>query len=251
MTSLTKVPAVILCGGLGTRLRSVLPDRAKCLAPINGRPFLEFLLDYIESSGFRRVVLCLGYKSDQVVEFIKSREPWKIQIAWAVEDEPLGTAGAVMNVEPLLDEDCFVVMNGDTILELDFNRLIEVHRERAALATLTLKRLLPGPKRYGCVGLGSDGRIMSFSEKAAPLQGARQPDRDLPLINGGVYVVSKELLARIPSAPPPVSLETQVFPSLIGTGLYGLPWDGYFLDIGVPEDYERAQKELPGRFQCG
>ncbi|MGH9327670.1 MAG: nucleotidyltransferase family protein [Terriglobia bacterium] len=240
MGATNALPVVILCGGLGTRLRSVLPDRPKCLAPINGRPFLELLLSGLNSDGFKRVVLCLGYRSGEVEEFIRSRDPWQMDVMFSVEREALGTAGAVKNAEPLTGSADFVVMNGDTILELDFKRLIETHREREALATLALWRSRRGTNRYGSVGLDSAGRITGFYEKA---QGTGSS-----LINGGVYVFSRQMFAHLPSAPPRASLETQVFPSLVGKGLCGMPCEGYFLDIGVPEDYQRAQVELARRF---
>jgi D-glycero-alpha-D-manno-heptose 1-phosphate guanylyltransferase len=237
-----RIPAVILCGGLGTRLRSVIPDQPKCLAPVGGQPFLEWLLTRLERHGFKRVVLCLGYRSGQVEDFIRRRGSGEMELRWVVEAEPLGTAGAIKNAQPLLREDCFLVLNGDTILEVDYQRLIEAHCEQRALATLAL-RPSGSAGRYGSVRLATDGRITGFYEKAPEANAAAAEEG---WISGGVYAFSQGIFERIP--PAPASLETQVFPSLVGEGLHGVPCDGYFLDIGVPEDYARAQVELPARF---
>lgn len=243
MDALAQIPAVILCGGRGLRLRSVVSDRPKSLAPIDSRPFLAFLLALLKSHGFRRVVCCLGHRSDQVETFLRSGDRGSMEIAWAVETEPLGTAGALSNARRLISEPCFLVVNGDTILEADYEGLFEAHLRQKAVATLALWRCTSPSKRYGRVEMDSSERITGFSEKSANDSAAQSP-----WISGGAYVFSQEIFARIPSSPPAVSLETQVFPSLIAGGLYGFPCQGYFLDIGVPEDYERAQAELPGRF---
>lgn len=240
---MSDIPAVILCGGQGLRLRSVVADRPKCLASIDGRPFLGYLFALLKSHGFKRIVCCLGHRSSQVEEYLRSCSLSGIEITCSVEVEPLGTAGALKNAQALVPEPCFLALNGDTILEADYAGVIEAHLRTKAIATLALWRCASPSARYGRVELDPGNNITRFHEKPASGAAAQSP-----WISGGVYVFSHEIFDRIPAPPPAVSLETQVFPSLIGRGLHGFPCEGYFLDIGVPEDYARAQAELPGRF---
>lgn len=242
----TDIPAAVLCGGLGLRLRPVVAEQPKCLAPVDGRPFLAFLIARLVQYGFRRVVLCLGYRSEQVEDFVKQHGAWETELAWVAERQPLGTAGALKNAEPLLEGGDFVAMNGDSVLDVDFHELINAHRERGALATLALARPEGPVERYGSVHMTASGEITGFSGRPAPAEGTPLERR---WVNGGVYVFSKEMFAKIPPSPPPVSLEEQIFPSLVRQGLYGFPCNGYFLDIGVPEDYQRAQVEFRERFE--
>lgn len=233
---------------MGLRLRSVVSDRPKCLAPVGNRAFLDFLLATLEAQRFNRVILCLGYDPEQVPEFVRNRKPGSMNLVHGIEKQALGTAGALRNAEPLVEAGSFLLMNGDTILEVDFDLIIYCHQDRKAAVTLALWWTSVATDRHGTVTLDSKERINGFAEKPC----STTPDaRSAHLINDGVYVFNKKVVAGIPSASPPVSLQTEVFLSLIGNGLYGLACDGYFLDIGVPEDYQRAQRELPERFkQC-
>jgi NDP-sugar pyrophosphorylase family protein len=168
-------------------------------------------------------------------------------LAYAVENEPLGTAGALKNAECFVHHGPFLVLNGDSILDLALGDIVDFHRAQGALVTLALCRV-PSSSRYGSVQTGPNGRVIGFFEKgdsAGP--DAAGADR-VSLINGGVYVCSRAVFQAIPAAPPQTSLEREIFPGLIGRGLYAFPSDGYFIDIGVPEDCERAQQELPERF---
>ena len=245
MRRFEKLPVVILCGGLGLRLRSVMSDRPKCLAPIAGRPFLEYLLASLESHGFRQVVLCLGHRAEQVLEFVASRKRGKAEIAHVLENQPLGTAGALKNAQSRIEGGQLLALNGDTILDIDLDQLVRFHQRHKAVATLALCARSNTAERYGTVNLDQKGRVTGFIEKK---HGAKPGARGAHLVNGGVYVFNEEIFARIPQPPPSVSLEMEVFPSLIGNGLYGFPYAGYFLDIGIPADYQRAQIELPERF---
>ena len=239
------VEAVILCGGLGSRLRPAVPDLAKCLAPVGDRPFLEYVLLQLRAGGIRTAKLCVGYRSEQVAEYFENGSRWGIRLTYSAERQALGTAGAVRNAGVSGKHELLLVLNGDSILELDLEKLIGFHRARRARATLALAHAEPG-ERFGTVHTDAHGKVTGFEEKANGKNGDRRTTG--ARINGGVYVLHREILEEIPDAPPPVSLETDIFPKLIGRGFFGFLCDGYFTDIGVPDDYRRAQRELPRRF---
>ncbi len=247
MSLASNLQAVVLCGGVGRRLQPVVSDRPKCLAPVGERPFLEYLLLWLQSGGIKSVCLAVGYKGDQIMKHFGNGSRWGMSLSYAMEQEPLGTAGALKNAAPFVGRDPFLVLNGDSVLDVQCQDLVRFHQEREALATLALSEV-PETQRYGRVRIDADGRVLGFREKAAETEsGGSRPCEGLA-INGGVYVFSRQMFAEIPDAPPPVSLEMDVFPKLIGRGLYGFLTVGYFIDIGIPEDYERAQRELPMRF---
>lgn len=204
-----------------------------------------------------------------------------MEIRYVLEQQPLGTGGALRNAAPLVYDDHFFAMNGDTILDMDLKELLRSHMQRNALATIALRRNPDDMERYGGVEIDADGRIVRFSEKGIdkdviwrpphpPLGGSPSLPRGRgtgggegtegmaqpvgpgkgaggTLINGGVYVFAKGIFDVIPEPPAPSSLEKDVFPSIVGQRFYGFPCDGYFLDIGIPEDYQKAQTELPQR----
>jgi D-glycero-alpha-D-manno-heptose 1-phosphate guanylyltransferase len=248
MTLLSNLQAVVLCGGAGKRLQPVVSDRPKCLAPIGERPFLEYLLLRLRAGTIGSACLAVGYKGDQIKQYFGNGSRWQILLSYSAEQEPLGTAGAVKNAAPFVECGSFLVVNGDSLLDVHYHDLLRFHEQRQALATLALSQVAD-TGRYGRVRIDADGRILAFLEKAAsPESGGHVPCEGLA-INGGVYVFRREIFAEIPDAPPPVSLEMDIFPKLINRGLFGFLTAGYFIDIGVPDDYERAQKELPIRFQ--
>jgi NDP-sugar pyrophosphorylase family protein len=222
--------AVILAGGLGTRLRSVLPDRQKVVAPVAGEPFLARILRSFHAAGVRRVVLALGYRSKDVLDAIGSLVPPGITVEASIEPAPMGTGGAVRHALPLIGSPDMLVANGDSVADYPVAPLIDLHRQRRARATLLLCEV-PDVSRYGTVNLGDDGQILSFLEKQVD---ARYPG----IINAGVYMMSRELVAGFPEGS--YSLETAIFPGLCGNGLYGLATRAPFIDIGIPDDYGRA-----------
>lgn len=230
--ALEEIPAVILVGGLGTRLRSVLPSAPKPLALVGGTPFLELLVLQLRSQGVRRVVLCTGYLADQINERFDDGRKWGVAIGYSNEPYPLGTAGAVKFAEAYLEQDTeFLVMNGDSFLEVDLRQLISFHRKHGGLMTMAVRRIAEAA-RYGTVEVNKDGRVISFAEKTA----ARIPG----IINGGVYLFNHDVLRNITEGP--VSFERDVFPLLLEQGVYALEQHGMFIDIGTPEDYARAQE---------
>jgi len=232
LSSTEPVPAILLVGGMGTRLRSVIPSTPKPLALVGTKSFLELLVRQLRHQGFRRLVMCTGYLADQIEDEFKDGRSWDIEIEYSREPCPLGTAGAIKLAQcHLLDSPTFLVLNGDSFLEADFHQLIQFHRAHGALATMAVLEATNGA-RYGRVHIGTDSRVISFEEKTgSPASG---------LVSAGVYVLNRAVFDHIPEGPS--SLEKDVFPRLLSTGFYALEQRGMFIDIGTPEDYARAQE---------
>jgi NDP-sugar pyrophosphorylase family protein len=228
---------IILAGGLGTRMRDTLGTLPKALAPIGNKPFLEYLLQFISHQGFRDVIISLGYGSDTIKEYLGDGSSRGLRIEYTLERELLGTAGAVKLSESVMHSGDFFVLNGDTYFEVDLNHMLRFHKRRAAVATLALTHR-EDTGRYGDIIINKENEIVSFLEKAGEGRAG--------YINGGVYLFRKEVLGYIP-ANKECSLERETIPFLVGKGLYGLPVKGYFIDIGIPEDYEKAKREIPLR----
>ena len=224
---------VILAGGLGTRLRGTIGDLPKPLAPISGTPFLEYLIKLIANQGFTNVIISCGHGADAIKDFFGDGSNFGLKINFTFEKELLGTGGAIKLAEPLIDSDDFFVMNGDTYFEVDLGEMVQFHKSRNALGTIALLNKVD-TGRYGRVVIDLDKRILSFSEKANGKAG---------LINGGIYIFRRDIFDWIPSGKV-VSLENEILPQLVGEGFFGFSVNGYFIDIGIPEDYEKAKKEL-------
>ena len=226
--------ALILTGGLGVRLKRVITGRPKPMAPVTGRPFLEYLILQLKRYGLTDIVLCIGHLGEQIRKYFGNGSKWGIQISYSYERKPLGTGGAIKLAKDLIKEDNFLVMNGDSFLDIDLNRLIDYHLKREASATIALAES-EDPRRYGAVEVNENGEIKSFVEKCQ-----RESTRS-GLINGGIYVLNTKIFEHIPEGR--ASLEREVFPKLIGKGFYGMPIRGFFIDIGVPEDYKRLKEQ--------
>ena len=225
------LPALLLVGGKGTRLQSVVSAKPKPLAPVGGAPFLELLLWQLGAQGMRRVVMCSGHLAEQIEEQFGDGAGWGMEIAYSKETQPLGTAGAVkLAASHLGAHSHLLVMNGDSFLEMDLRRLIAFHRQHQALVTIAARHV-PDTARYGTLRVNQVNRIVGFEEK----NGAATPG----LINGGVYVFHPAVLQEIPEGP--ASLEKDVFPRLLEKAIFAVPQEGMFIDIGTPEDYARAQ----------
>jgi len=220
--------AFILCGGLGTRLRSVIQDRPKPMALVAGKPFLEYLLCFFRRYGFNDIILSTGYRGEFFADYFGDGSAWQLKIRYSHETMPLGTGGALKLAEPLLRDEAVLVANGDSFFDADLTRLLAAHAHAGALATLALAQVAD-TERYGAVTIDDRGCITAFNEKAAAGPG---------VINGGIYLIHSFLLARIPAAQM-VSLEREVFPSLIGDAFYGVPFNGYIVDIGTAESYRQ------------
>jgi len=232
--------AIILAGGLGSRLRATVPDLPKPMAPIHGRPFLEYLLDYWAGQGVSRFVLSVGYKRDIIEEHFATRYKGT-EVDYAVEDQPLGTGGGLLlALKHLRRTGPFLIMNGDTFFEVDLAPMRRYHRERRAELTIALREV-EANSRYGGVGIDKEGKITSFDNRA------RTADR--ALINGGVYLAEKSAFTGMAlESDEPVSIEDQLYPRMLAEGrrVYGFPSSGRFIDIGIPEDYRRAASVLQG-----
>ena len=223
---LAGVTAVILAGGLGTRLRLVVADRPKVLAEVRGRPFLAYLLDQIATAGVGSVVLCTGHLGEQVRSAFGDGYGG-LRLVYSQESSPLGTGGALRWAQPLFESDPVLVLNGDSFCDLDLEDFWHFHRLVDPVGALALKQV-EDTRRYGRAIVQPDGAISGFAEKV---------DTDGPgWISTGIYLFSQMLLRSIPEDRP-VSLEREVLPSWVGRGLYGYRSKGAFLDIGTPEAY--------------
>jgi galactokinase/mevalonate kinase-like predicted kinase/choline kinase len=223
--------ALILAGGFGTRLKEVISDRPKVMAPVNGKPFLEYIIQLLRRNGFKEIVISLGYLGDYIKAYFGDGTNFGIKIEYVVEDFPLGTGGAIKNAEGHFSEP-FLVVNGDTYLETDLNHLIAFHNDKKSLATIALA-LINNVGESGLVSLLKSGKIKSFKEK--PKSGMRG------LVNAGYYFFSPKIFKYIP-AKKRLSLEKIVFPKLVNGGqIHGFPMNASFLDIGKPESYEVAK----------
>ena len=225
--------AIILAGGLGTRLRSELPDLPKCMAPIDGRPFIDILVERLHGQGVSHIVFSLGYKADAVESHIRSKYP-EGDHDFVTEPEPLGTGGAIMAALASVRGRTAFVLNGDTHFDVDLCGLAEFHRARHADCTVVLKPMRDF-SRYGRVETDAEGRILAFREKEPCKEGT---------INGGVYAVEKHSLLGA-GLPERFSFEEGYLSAFLDRHrIMGMPQDAYFIDIGIPEDYRRAQVEL-------
>jgi D-glycero-alpha-D-manno-heptose-7-phosphate kinase len=229
--------ALILAGGFGTRLKEIISDRPKVMAPINGKPFLEYIIQLLRRNGFSEIVISLGYLGDYVKAYFGDGTSFGVKIEYAVEDFPLGTGGALKNSEKFFKEP-FLVVNGDTYLETDFDRLISFHNDKKSLATIALAEVADAGGS-GLVSRLKSGQIKSFEEK--PKAGKRG------FVNAGYYFFSPKIFKHIPSVKR-LSLERIVFPKLVKSKLiYGVPMNAGFLDIGKPESYEKAKEYFQKR----
>jgi D-glycero-alpha-D-manno-heptose 1-phosphate guanylyltransferase len=224
--------AIILAGGLGTRLRSAVPDLPKCLAPVGGRPFIGYVTDHFRREGIGRFIFALGYKSDHFDAFFRAEFP-DGGYAVSLEEEPLGTGGAIRKACEQVEGKTVLILNGDTFFRITLAQLADLHATKGAECTLCLKPMRDFD-RFGVVELTDDGRVNRFREKQYYPSG---------LINGGVYALEKEALRR-EEWPRVFSFEKDYLEAGREKRLYGLVQDHYFVDIGIPEDYRRVQQEL-------
>lgn len=223
--------AIILAGGLGTRLRDIVKDVPKPMALVAGKPFLEYLVLQLMKWDISEIILSIGYKGDVIKTYFGNGKRFGVKFRYSEEKEPLGTGGAIRESLTYLDDKQFIVMNGDSFLNVDFHELVSCHYERHAKATIGLVHA-QSTSRYGRVELNENGEVVRFLEKS--------PERD-GLINGGVYIFRSEVFNGISSGN--VSLEKEILPSLVNHGLYGIIVHGFFIDIGVPHDYLALYKE--------
>ena len=228
---------IILAGGLGTRLRSVVSEVPKCMAPVAGEPFLWYLLKYLSRYDVTRVILSVGYLREVIFKWIDEvKDEFPFVFDYAIEEEPLGTGGGIkLALSKATTNDVFV-LNGDTFFDVNLNELLEAHSLYPSSITIALKPMHEF-ERYGRVIINNvDKKIVEFKEKEYCKQG---------LINGGVYAINR-LEPIFDGLIDKFSFETAVLEPQCKLGkLFGVVQNGYFIDIGIPEDYQRAQIELP------
>lgn len=235
--AMSSIDAVILAGGLGTRLQTAVSDRPKPLAAIQGRPFLDLLVDDLLLQGVSRFVLCVSHQREQIVAHFQARRD--AEFLFSEETSPLGTGGAVRHALPMVRSNPFLLLNGDSWCRVDLGALLDFHATRGARASIVVTAAR-GRNDGGNIDLGEDGRIAAFREKAAVETGRPA------LINAGIYVLPRDLPA-VWKQPDPLSLERDVFPQLAaGGGCFGFLVESEVIDIGTPERYADAQHRLPG-----
>lgn len=227
--------AIILAGGFGTRLRSVVSEVPKPMAPVAGRPFLSYLLDRLAAQGYMHVVLSTGYLHEKVEDFFHDAYHG-ISLSYARETTPLGTGGAIVNALSRCSSDEVTVLNGDTLFDIDHGAMLRFAAHHDTPLAVVLRQV-DDASRYGSVLLDSEGRIADFREKstlAAP-----------GLINGGIYRLRRSLLSTY-TVGDAFSFEREVLQQRFrDTAFYAYADGAYFIDIGIPADYARAQEELP------
>ncbi|MDA8140279.1 MAG: nucleotidyltransferase family protein [Desulfobacteraceae bacterium] len=229
------IQVAILAGGLGTRLRSVISDRNKVVADVNGTPFIDYLLYRLENAGFSEVILCSGYKHEDLFARLGTHYH-QMRLHYSPEPAPLGTAGALRHALPLFTSEYILVLNGDSYCDLDFERLIRQHfrqRSQATLATVWVE----DTRRYGTLLISPTGELIEFQEKSS--------DSTNGFINAGIYLLPKLLIETIP-ARRALSLEQDIFPVWTKKRLITVyHHNGHFIDIGTAASYRQAQAILP------
>jgi len=225
--------AIILAGGFGTRLKSAVPDLPKCMAPVNGRPFLFYVINHLRSQGIEKFIFSLGYKHEVIEEYLNVQFP-TLNFQCLIEKEPLGTGGAILASCYKVSEQTVLVLNGDTLFKIDLRKAMADHLKFQSHCTLLLKPM-ENFERYGVVELQEDSSIKNFKEKQFYNTG---------LINGGVYILNAEQFI-LEEMPEKFSFEKDWLEKYFNTRrIFGSVQDEYFIDIGIPEDYYRAQEDL-------
>lgn len=229
--------AIILAGGFGTRLQAVVNDVPKPMAPINRIPFLNYVFDYLKFYKIQHVVLSTGYLSEKIVEFYKD-EFKGIKISYAKEETPLGTGGGIRNAMTKCKNDDVLVLNGDSFFDVDIKAHYRNHIFKQADCTLALRKV-DNAARYGTIQLGRLNRITAFKEKDnKEIEG---------LINGGVYILNRAIYLNKTESDSAFSIEKDFYEKKIKElNIFGFEYNGYFIDIGIPEDYKKAQDDFKG-----
>ena len=228
--------ALILVGGLGTRLRSALPDLPKPMAPVRERPFLEYLLADLEKSGIQNIVFCVGHQAEKIEEYFGDGARFGVQVEYSRERELLGTAGALKLAQPLVSSEDFLMLNGDCYNDVDFQGLLSQHRSPPAVITLVAAHL-EDRARFGSLKIDGDNRILVFEEKGAATGAG--------YINAGYYALNQSVFDLIPRGEV-CSLERDIFPQVLEQqAMFAWKNQGAFIDIGLPGEWRRAEDLLP------
>ena len=227
---------LILVGGLGTRLRSALPDLPKPMAPVRGRPFLEYLLADLKKSGIQNIVFCVGHQAEKIEAYFGDGARFGVQVKYSRERELLGTAGALKLAQPLVCSEDFLMLNGDCYNDVDFQGLLAQHRSTSAATTLVAAHL-EDRARFGSLKINEENRILAFEEKGAATGAG--------YINAGYYALNQSVFDLIPEGEI-CSLERDIFPQILeNQAMFAWKNRGAFIDIGLPEEWRRAENLLP------
>ena len=225
--------AIILAGGLGTRLREVIKDIPKPMAPIGGVPFLEILISNLIFSGIRKLIISVGFRKENIIKYFGNSYNG-IPILYSKENNPLGTGGAILKAFEYVEESESFVLNGDTFFNIPLYELFKFHKKKKAEISIALRKNDFDNNRYGNVLLSESGRIIGFEEKSVRKT----------FINGGIYLIKKSAVCN-KKLPEKFSFEKDFLEKYIDKiGVYGKVFDTFFVDIGIPEDYERAKREI-------
>ncbi|MBK8054911.1 MAG: nucleotidyltransferase family protein [Saprospiraceae bacterium] len=225
--------AIILAGGLGTRLRTEVPDLPKCMAPVAGKPFLDYVIRALQEQGVTKFIFSLGYRSEVVLQHLEQSWP-KLKYDYTIETIPLGTGGGIRFAVQKVKGDSFFVLNGDTYFEVNLPSMLKKHIEVQAEITVALKKMYHFD-RYGSVLIGQNNIISAFQEKTY---------REIGWINGGIYLIQKQLITNIGIANP-FSFEKEILEKYVDKNcIFGFESDGYFIDIGIPEDFKKANLDF-------
>jgi len=230
---------IILAGGLGTRLRSVVSEVPKCMAPVAGKPFLYYILKYLTGyNTIDKVIISVGYLRETIFDWIENnKEQYPFEFDFAVEEVPLGTGGGIKLAMKKVKTDSVLVLNGDTFFDVNIDAFLEQHKDCGGQLSVALKPLQHFD-RYGNVIL-EGSRVTAFREKELCAEG---------LINGGVYILSKNA-SLFENLPDKFSFETEVLqPATLQNRISGFIYESYFIDIGIPEDYAKANEEFKTLF---
>jgi len=231
--NLSEIDVFILCGGLGTRLRAVSKGVPKSMVEINKHPFLNIIITYLASFGFKRFILGIGYKADYIVDYYKNYKIPGIDILFSRENIILGTGGAVSNSRKLLRRDNlpFLVLNGDSFCKFNPLEFLSFHKQKKASISILLRKV-SRCEDYGSIKIDKNYRILSFCEKSSSLKSG--------WINSGVYLFEKKIFSLMPKKRK-FSLETDFFPSILNKKCFGFVYNKLFIDIGTPQRYLKAR----------
>ncbi len=227
--------AIILAGGFGTRLQSMVSDLPKPMAPVNGEPFLNYQLRFLKHYGIKNVILSVGYLAEKIREHYQT-EYLGMKIKYVIESTPLGTGGGIRLAMAEVKEPFVLVLNGDSFFDLDLHSYFHLHHTSSSLISLALRKVADC-SRYGTIELNSDHRILSFKEKSGISSEG--------IINAGVYILNTDLYLKSTKPNEAFSIEKDFFEKQLHTQVInGFEFKGYFLDIGIPEDYMKAQHDF-------
>jgi D-glycero-alpha-D-manno-heptose 1-phosphate guanylyltransferase len=227
--------AVILAGGFGTRLKEAVSDVPKPMAPVNGKPFLDYILKYLTYYRIKKVVLSVGYLSEKIIEHYGSSFG-DIEIVYAIEKEPLGTGGGIKMAMQQCSSADILVMNGDSFFDIDLHSFYDKHSDSISECSLALRHVSHAG-RYGTITLGEFDMIQAFKEKT----NVNAPG----IINAGVYLLGRQAYNEETPRHPSFSIEKEFFEKKLNQlNMYGFTYNDYFIDIGIPEDYKQAQHDF-------